>query len=77
MELFAYDVGELVGRIPFCFYVKTFTFTADLPVLAVDAMQVAIREEDVDDGIEGRLLASVDAYGRYFEGVGSAAEAGR
>lgn len=32
-------------------------------VLAVDAVEVAVGEEDVDNGVEGRLFATVDANG--------------
>ena len=50
------------------------SLVADLPVLAIDAMEVAVREEDVDDGVEGRFFAPVEADGGDGEGRRSAAE---
>ena len=43
-------------------------------VLAVDAMEVAVGEEDVDDGVEGWLFATVEADGGDFEVGGGTAE---
>ena len=47
---------------------------ADVVVLAVDALQVAVGEEEVDDGVERRLFAAVQTYGAHFGGRGGTAE---
>jgi hypothetical protein len=46
-----------------------------LPVLAVDALQVAVGEEDVDDGIQWGLFAAVEHYGSHLKVGRSPAEA--
>ena len=45
----------------------------DVVVLAEDAMEAAVREEDVDNGVEGRLLAGMCADGGDFKVVGRTA----
>jgi len=44
---------------------------ADLVVLAIDALQVAVGEKDIADPVraaDGRFLSPVDADGGYAEG---------
>ena len=65
-------VGNLVG----CPVVDEFGIdfgSGDVVVLAEDAMEAAVREEDVDDGVEGRLLAGMCADGGNFKVVGRTA----
>ena len=64
-------VGELVDGISFTFHL----FTADLVVLAVDALEIAVGEEDVDDGVERGFLAAVEYDGGHLEVGGGPAEA--
>jgi len=50
---------------------------ADLVILAIDTLQVAVAEKNIADPIspaDGRLLASVDAHGGYVEGSAGPAE---
>jgi hypothetical protein len=58
----------------FHFPLSTFRFT-NLPVLAVNALQVAVGKEEVDDGVQRRLLASMNHHGGYLKVGGSSAEA--
>jgi hypothetical protein len=47
----------------------------DLVVLAIDAVEVAVGEEDVDDGVEGRFFAAVDADVGNLQTIGCTAVA--